>query len=269
MISNDVSPGDVKQGILGDCWLLGAFCVLATRPELLKNLIVYDGIEHGFAVFQFFKNGKWQHVIVDTKIPYNPIQKCPLYGHCLDQSEFWVPLMEKAYAKLNSTYENLNGGSMAESLVDLTGGVSEKHNLRAPDTQEKFDNNNQLWKEIKKYHQLGYLIGCAATKKDEDGKQEEQASHTGLLYNHAYGIMDVQDVQQHGLNLVRVRNPWGSGEWTGKFSDEDEAWDDHKGLKDKLNYQFSEDGTFWMEFNDWFANFTKIYVCKIFPATWS
>jgi len=51
MISNDISPGDVKQGILGDCWLLGAFCVLATRPELLKNLIVYDGIEHGFAVF--------------------------------------------------------------------------------------------------------------------------------------------------------------------------------------------------------------------------
>lgn len=24
-----------------------------------------------------------------------------------------------------------------------------------------------------------------------------------------------------------------------------------------------------MEFSDWFANFTKIYVCKIFPATWS
>jgi hypothetical protein len=48
-----------------------------------------------------------------------------------------------------------------------------------------------LWKEIKKYHQQGFLIGCAATKKDEDGKQEEQASHTGLLYNHAYGIMEV------------------------------------------------------------------------------
>ena len=81
--------------------------------------------------------------------------------------------------------------------------------------------------------------------------------------------MDVQEIQGQGLNLVRIRNPWGSGEWTGKFSDEDEAWDDHKGLKDRLNYQFSEDGTFWMEFSDWFANFTKIYVCKIFPATWN
>ena len=92
-------------------------------------MIVYDGIEHGFAVFQFFKNGKWQYVIVDTRIPYNSSSKTPLYGHCSDPTEFWVPLMEKAYAKLHGCYEVLNGGSMAESLVDLTGGCSEKYNL--------------------------------------------------------------------------------------------------------------------------------------------
>lgn len=35
MIKDGTSPGDVKQGMLGDCWLLGGFCVLATHPELL------------------------------------------------------------------------------------------------------------------------------------------------------------------------------------------------------------------------------------------
>lgn len=45
--------------MLGDCWLLGGFCVLATHPDLLQNLIVYDGIKYGFAVFQFFKDGEW------------------------------------------------------------------------------------------------------------------------------------------------------------------------------------------------------------------
>ena len=53
------TKADITQGTLGDCWLLGAFCVLSTNPELLKNLIYYDGIAHGFAVFQFFKNGRW------------------------------------------------------------------------------------------------------------------------------------------------------------------------------------------------------------------
>jgi hypothetical protein len=62
-----------------------------------------------------------------------------LYGHCADPNEFWVPLMEKAYAKLHGGFEALNGGSMAEALVDLTGGVSEKYNLRAPETKETIE----------------------------------------------------------------------------------------------------------------------------------
>jgi hypothetical protein len=68
--------------------------------------------------------------------------------------------MEKAYAKLHGNYEILNGGSMAEALVDLTGGCSEKYNLRAPETAEIIE-TGQFWKDLKKYHQQGYLIGCA------------------------------------------------------------------------------------------------------------
>lgn len=51
MFRDQMSPGDIKQGILGDCWLLGSLLIQSTNPELLTNLIVYDGIEHGFAVF--------------------------------------------------------------------------------------------------------------------------------------------------------------------------------------------------------------------------
>ena len=67
---------------------------------------------------------------MDTRIPFNSSSKTPLYGHCADPNEFWVPLMEKAYAKLHGNYEMLNGGNMSEALVDLTGGCSEKYNLR-------------------------------------------------------------------------------------------------------------------------------------------
>jgi hypothetical protein len=59
MFRDNLNPGDIKQGILGDCWFLGSLLIQSTNPDLLKNLIVYDGIEHGFAVFQFFKNGRW------------------------------------------------------------------------------------------------------------------------------------------------------------------------------------------------------------------
>ena len=51
MFKDAAMPGDITQGILGDCWFLGSLLIQGTNPDLLKNLIVYDGIEHGFAVF--------------------------------------------------------------------------------------------------------------------------------------------------------------------------------------------------------------------------
>jgi hypothetical protein len=47
--------------------------------------------------------------------------------------------MEKAYAKLHGNYEIINGGSMSEALVDLTGGCSEKYDLRASETAETIE----------------------------------------------------------------------------------------------------------------------------------
>jgi len=82
--------------------------------------------------------------------------------------------------------------------------------------------------------------------------------------------MEDVTINEH-LQLLYIRNPWGSAnnaEWTGKFSDDDESWDDQKNLREKLGYTFKNDGNWWMAWSDWKAYFNKVYVCKIFPATW-
>ena len=68
---------------------------------------------------------------------------------------------------------------MVEALVDLTGGTSEKYNLRAPETAENIE-SGQLWKDLKKYFSQGFLIGCSNVFKNEEGKKEDGVGNTGI-----------------------------------------------------------------------------------------
>lgn len=263
-VVDDMTPGDIIQGVVGDCWLLGSFCCLATRVELLNNLIVYNGMEYGVVVLQFFKNGEWKPVVVDTRLPYDSKAKKLLYARCERNDEFWICFLEKAYAKLYKCYQELDGGKMQEGLVDLTGGITEKINVKDVVGEGPIQpaRTLELWKAMKQSFQLGYLMGCSLNDKNA----KVSMSPEGIVVNHAYGVISIREIQ--GLKLIRLRNPWGKGEWRGSFSDDDDNWDNYKGLREALGHELKDDGVFWMEFKDWCMNFNKVYLAKIFPSTW-
>ena len=52
-----------------------------------------------------------------------PVQNGQLIlGHsATSKNEFWFPLTEKAYAKLNGGFDALNFGNSREAFVDFTG----------------------------------------------------------------------------------------------------------------------------------------------------
>jgi hypothetical protein len=49
--------------------------------------------------------------------------RIPLFARNKDKNEFWMSLLEKAYAKMHGCYEALDAGSMDDALVDLTGAA--------------------------------------------------------------------------------------------------------------------------------------------------
>ena len=176
-IDEGASSNDVKQGQLGDCWFIGALSVLATREDLLRGslgnimsesfeadqenaLLFSKGVypplfqnyrKKGLFVFRFFKDFKWRYVIVDDNLPCYKYTKKLIFGSCTDPHELWVPLIEKAYAKLHGCYESLISGFIDDALSDMTGLVAEKismHNEKGLFPHKSITNKDDFWKMI-------------------------------------------------------------------------------------------------------------------------
>ena len=87
----------------------------------------------------------------------------------------------------------------------------------------------------------------------------------GLVPGHAYTVLRVYEKKRKDkgdLRLLKLRNPWGTFEWTGAWSDGAPEWKKHKMVKMALRPKFDrEDGIFWMAWDDFCLRFTKLHVC--------
>ncbi len=69
---------------------------------------------------KFCKNGEWIEIVVDDYIPCYP-KGGPIFSHNNIQNELWMSILEKAYAKMQGSYEALEKGIPVEALSELSG----------------------------------------------------------------------------------------------------------------------------------------------------
>jgi len=88
----------------------------------------------------------------------------------------------------------------------------------------------------------------------------------GIVFNAAYTIYDVRNVNGH--RLIKLRNPPGDhNEWRGDWSDKSPLWS--KRLKHKVDHKDAHDNTFFISFDDFCNVFRNLYVCKYYnPKKW-
>jgi calpain len=84
----------------------------------------------GVIQVNLWRYGEWETVIIDDRLPQK--RNNYVYARCSDPDEFWVALIEKAFAKLHGCYEAIEGGMPIESMVDMTGGLAERYELNDP-----------------------------------------------------------------------------------------------------------------------------------------
>ena len=112
------------------------------------------------------------------------------FGSCADENETWLPLLEKAYAKVHGDYEAISGG--------IPGGVTSKI------LTNRIFNKDRLWEELKQANQ-GFLFSAASPGDYGD----DTSARRGLALGHAYSIIKARDAESedgktvHRLVLVR------------------------------------------------------------------
>ena len=252
-----ITPSDIRQGSLGNCYFLCSLASLAEYPDLIKRLFDFDTInDYGIQSVWLNINGVWQRIILDEYFPsYFNGARYDLAFSKTDQRELWVILLEKAYAKAYGSYWEIIGGDPVHALRDLTG---------APyDRVEDWNDLDGSWAKIYEANGKNYMLTCFTYSTEVTEEQKEE----GIVSGHAYTILDAREVVDSRKNpqrLLQIRNPWGKFEWNGDFSDDSDLWTPE--LKQELNVTRADDGIFWMKFEDFTQYFQGIGVLEIVPG---
>ncbi|KLU90199.1 hypothetical protein MAPG_09163 [Magnaporthiopsis poae ATCC 64411] len=281
----NINGSDVKQGGLGDCWLIASLSGLANIEGAVRRSCVEYNTKIGIYGFVFYRDGEWIYSIIDDKLflkspswddrsmqrdllqqidkddaeatyrkTYQTGSKALFFGQNVDQNETWVPLMEKAYAKAHGDYASLIGGWIGEGLEDLTGGVTtDLLSSDILDTDEFWDN------DLSKVNQE-FLFGCSTGLLDGG-----HGSRDGIQERHAYNVVETRTLK-NGTRLVKLRNPWGTkkrGIWEGAYSDGSKEWNAHE-VQEELKHSFGSDSVFWITYDDLLRKFQHIDRTRLF-----
>jgi len=278
----NIAPEDVLgENSNANRWFLCACAVVAEYPAWIQTIFGRTTSLTPDAQYtvRLYHPGKrsFIKVVIDDFVPTK--DGTPSFAGVTFEGEVWPALIEKAFAKLCSSYKNMQWGSVAYGLLYLCGGGGAESWARAESGRWKRSytvwkgkanatidrkraegvmadgveiDKDRLWTVLREYTEFCYPVACTVEKAQEGA--------CGLSSEWTFSLIGAREVEVQGdiLRMVRLRNPFGAGEWKGRWSDTSKAWDACPVAANQLKFRPKLDGTFWMAYSDFVKYFGKI-----------
>ena len=273
VFSDSIEPNDILQGFLGDCFFLSAIAAIAEFQHRIKKLfLTRDQQPSGAYCVAICVTGNWEEVILDDLFPCDPRKGNEPVFNTTKTKELWVMLLEKAYAKVFGGFINIDAGTTTEALNDLTGCPTAHFDVKRDGTPDDH------WKNIFDAEQQDYIMCCCTGNIKGGGAGDDSIDgRIGIAGNHAYSLLGAYEITRQGgrlravkpkrgekknrnnTRIVKIRNPWGTGEWKGSWRDNDSRWTPE--LRKDLEMENKDDGIFCMEFRDFLKYYADYQIC--------
>ncbi|CAD7686689.1 unnamed protein product [Nyctereutes procyonoides] len=267
LFADNPQEGQVKQGLLGDCWLLCACAALQKSQYLLDQVFPpgqpswCDQTYRGSFTCRVWQFGRWVEVTIDDRLPCLAGRLC--FSRCQREDVFWLPLLEKVYAKVYGSYEHLWAGQVADALVDLTGGLAERWNLkdlvRTSGQQAGPGSEHRTCRQLLSLKDR-CLISCSVLSPRAGARE--------LGEFHAFVVSDVRELPGRAgqsILLLRIQNPWGRRCWQGPWREGGEGWSQVDPADGSELLSQLQEGEFWVEEEEFLREFDEVTVG--FPIT--
>ena len=257
VFEDGISPDDIIQGSIGDCYFLSAIGSLCKFSRYIDKLFFTKEKtkEHLYGVY-IYLNGKWKLVFIDDYLPYSGKKFKKFAFSSSGGKELWVALLEKAWAKINGNYAKIGCGGSPTEVFDI---LTEAYSEQVPINPYYKD---YIWETMYDAEKKGYIM-TAGTSGDILNLNLDEV---GLAAGHAYTVLGVMEIDtgKELEKVVRLRNPYGNGEFNGDWSDYSKKWTPE--LKIKYNLVIKDDGDFYMGFDDFIKYYITLGICKLHPG---
>ena len=160
-----MTPDDIKQGLLGDCYFLSILSALAEVPDRITRLFLTDRInDYGIFAVNIKKNGEAKEVVIDDYFPCEDGEPCFSKAN---GNELWVLILEKAWAKVHGSYERIEAGHAHNVMTDLTGAPSF-------DLDIEEEGEEELWERLVRSEKRNYLMAASAGATEASAEALEE-----------------------------------------------------------------------------------------------